>query len=465
MLVAFRVDHFVINITACIYAWLDFVNNIYQFSVCSGFYAEIKDEIKSQTADKSEYKDRYVYFVIYKSFSSVPFAVFSSFIVISLTYRSIINLMDYMLRNIGNATLQAKLTKQSKDSFCCNFLNVNDEHEMIYSKCDIDYVIDLLSGQSELVAKKSFKKLKKYTFSVAKVERKDFRAKVENILRKVLSWDNNFRFTSRYMNTLVVSLVVLYYFVLWITYTLAYWSVYLTTYLPDDLDFTNSEISVGDIFCSISDDFCIEELANFTQKLPVPDKIIQVLPWLRTSIIWVFAAPLIISPLICLLQVFLFSRDLKTHLKQLYKGDCDFVRSAEAIGNASIATASFHFGGYVTGYLVWGYLIIYVAIVALGLVILGIRIFLPPKFWLNLLLRIVPVITALIIKQIINKVASQIIFLNRNSKILAVNNFRAFNVFLYFNFFFDCFMGVVSAVIRLVKAVLLAIFMLPRKTY
>ena len=116
---------------------------------------------------------------------------------------------------------------------------------------------------------------------------------------------------------------------------------------------------------------------------------------------------------------------------------------------------------YATGYLIWGYFIIYVFTLLIGLGILFIRLFFPGKFWTDTILKLVPVIVAIIIKLIINNVASKFIFLNRNSKILAIDNFRAFNVFLYFNFFFDCFMGVVSAITRLVKSFFLAIFMLP----
>ena len=123
------------------------------------------------------------------------------------------------------------------------------------------------------------------------------------------------------------------------------------------------------------------------------------------------------------------------------------------------------FSRYVTGYLVWGYFIIYIFMLAIGVVILLMRIFLPANFWLNLLVQLIPVFVVILIKFIVQLSFTQFIFLNRSSKILAINNFRAFNVFLYFNFFFDCFMGAISAVIRLVKALLIAIFMLPSKMF
>ena len=74
-----------------------------------------------------------------------------------------------------------------------------------------------------------------------------------------------------------------------------------------------------------------------------------------------------------------------------------------------------------------------------------------------------PFIVAILAKGLVNKVAARFIFLNRKSKVLAVENFRAFNVFVYFNFFFDCFMGYISAIIRLLIAMVVAIFMIPSK--
>jgi len=96
-----------------------------------------------------------------------------------------------------------------------------------------------------------------------------------------------------------------------------------------------------------------------------------------------------------------------------------------------------------------------------GIAILFLRMFAGDIFFGDLALKLVPIICALIVKQIVNRVASRIIFLNRKSKILALDNFRAYNIFLYFNFFFDCFMGVVSALIRLGLSIGIALIMIP----
>ncbi len=53
-------------------------------------------------------------------------------------------------------------------------------------------------------------------------------------------------------------------------------------------------------------------------------------------------------------------------------------------------------------------------------------------------------------------------FLQKNTKILALDNFRAFNILL----FFDCFiLGIIEALIRLVKVVIFLILYMPRIAY
>ncbi len=169
-MVAFRLNHFIINLTACLYAWLDFINNTYQFSVCSGFYKEIGN-------DTNELNLRFTFFIIYKVLSSIPFAFFSSFIVISLTYRSFIELVDLILFKSEEKT--------SKQLFL-----VNDQHEIIYSKCDIDYVINLFENKrSGIKEKKIFKRIEHqqdHSYTLVKIERKNVLARLLNLTKIIL---------------------------------------------------------------------------------------------------------------------------------------------------------------------------------------------------------------------------------------------------------------------------------------
>jgi hypothetical protein len=116
---------------------------------------------------------------------------------------------------------------------------------------------------------------------------------------------------------------------------------------------------------------------------------------------------------------------------------------------------------YFVGYLIWGFFIDYIAGVLLAIVIVLLRIFVSFQLFLAIFLALIPAFTVLIFKQVVNFAASRFLFLNRESQLLALKNFRAFNIFLYFNFYLDCFMGLISAVIRLVQAVAISVFMMP----
>lgn len=48
---------------------------------------------------------------------------------------------------------------------------------------------------------------------------------------------------------------------------------------------------------------------------------------------------------------------------------------------------------------------------------------------------------------------------------MALKNLRLFFVFAYFNFFFDCFLGIVSCALRISKASFAALIFLPRLDY
>jgi hypothetical protein len=171
---------------ACIYAWSDFINNIYQFSICNGFYRDIYKE------DVDEVKRHWKYFFIYKSLSCIPFTVFSSFIVVSLTYRSIVEAFDYIFRRFlnkrPNKTAMRKHLK-NKDTFCCNLFDVDDEHEIIFCSYDFEYVLELFekNNTNESVMKKNFKRTKsKHAYCIECVELKTLDKKFK-IMDKILT--------------------------------------------------------------------------------------------------------------------------------------------------------------------------------------------------------------------------------------------------------------------------------------
>ena len=173
-MVAFRLNHCLINATACMYAWLDFFNNTYQFSVCNGFYKEIGPSKEAL----SELNRRYTFFTIYKVLSSIPFALFSSFIVVSLTHRSVIELLEFLL---------CKRQQEQKNN---SLFKVKDENEIIYSRCDIDYVIDLLDKRYSNFEHKSktmsLRTIESCEYTVVRVEKQNLMSRILGMSKYVL---------------------------------------------------------------------------------------------------------------------------------------------------------------------------------------------------------------------------------------------------------------------------------------
>ncbi|CAF3384875.1 unnamed protein product [Rotaria sp. Silwood1] len=55
--------------------------------------------------------------------------------------------------------------------------------------------------------------------------------------------------------------------------------------------------------------------------------------------------------------------------------------------------------------------------------------------------------------------------MDKHGETIGLNNLRSFFVFAYFNFFFDCFLGIVSCGLRVTKATIAAILFFPRLDY
>lgn len=121
------------------------------------------------------------------------------------------------------------------------------------------------------------------------------------------------------------------------------------------------------------------------------------------------------------------------------------------------------FISYVVGYLIFGYVLIYTIAVIIGAIIMGIRMFGGDELFYKIFLFAIPPITVLIVTQLINIFITKRVFIILDSKILAIDNFRAFNIYLYFYFYYDVFMGFLSSIIRLLKALAANVLMMPSK--
>ena len=333
--------------------WIDFTENIYQYGNCD-------TDLVSDT-DISETKRKIWYYMIYKILHSIPLSIFMSFIVISLTYRTFISLVDYIF-NYKSLLIKQNIKESSRDTCFCSICNVNDEHEIIYSKFDLDYVLNLFNRNDELFSGKNLTDIDLKNLN----EKLKFCKLIKNkksIFNKIYKPDRNFRFTSRYINSVLVTCVALYYFVLVFGYFVIIYTTVFSKYLSildksadkgkQLVDFFSSEQSIkyGDICGTIPELDCVDALKDITiyslPRFPKVESIIS--PRIKelasinfsNTIEAIFIVPIFAAYIICIIQMFLFVRESRLHLQQLYKGECEFIVKSKNLSNASIGKYKF----------------------------------------------------------------------------------------------------------------------------
>jgi hypothetical protein len=340
--------------------WIDFLINVFQYGKCEGIRAE------SEGADGAELGRRLWFFIAYKVLSAASLFIFSSFIVATLTYRTVLCMMDFCFMR-RSAAAKNRLREQSSDTIFCSLCNINDDNEILYCKHDMQHVLDLFDKTDDKINEKAmitttngpsyyrqeeeFSQLRRNkAFKYILIRKKSPEKGIWTLFRRFLyDWDDNFRFTTRFTSTMAVGIIALYYFFLFFLYIV----VLLVTAFESILgiffyylELGEIPINLYEIGCSLSPEFCteaIKDLGTITIKLPTDN--INFKFDLRESFLAVFLVPIFMSFLLSLLHVGLLIRETRDNIRALNKGKCDFVRNVSHIGKSNVAASSFHFGG------------------------------------------------------------------------------------------------------------------------
>ena len=335
VLVAFRINSFFVNFLTSIYMWIDFIENIYQYGKCESILIE-----SGNAESKTNLNDQLIYFMIYKILSTIPLAIFSSVIVVMLSYRSVINLIDFLL-NYRSPLMKEEMKCKNMDSFCYLLFGINDENELIYSRYDIDYVIDLLKTNKSNTTSQPLKpndgkylinlKRNKYYKIKSKVKETKLVQLLKTFTRNhIYDWDPTFRFTSRFVNTIIVANVALYYFFVYFLYFMyKKFASWVGKYIEELIrNAIKDGVNIGEFMCDLSENLCFEALKEVGYiQLPIPNRVKQTLSWsypnLKESITAVIIAPIFISLFVCLFQIVNLVKETRVHLRELYKGKCE----------------------------------------------------------------------------------------------------------------------------------------------
>lgn len=124
----------------------------------------------------------------------------------------------------------------------------------------------------------------------------------------------------------------------------------------------------------------------------------------------------------------------------------------------TIASDSLHFPGYLIAHLVYGYVLLFLAVFFV-VVVFKIFYYLPGAMQasINLLL---PIFILFTFKFVSIKYLVRTIFLRRDQQ--RITNLAPYYVISYFNFFFDCFLGLLACASRIWQTTIISMIRLPR---
>ena len=380
--------------------------------------------------------------IVYKVLFILPFTIFSSFIFVEQFYKSFKLLMNFCRKTKQTEHRRLSINK------CFSLFNVDDEIEIIFSQSDFNYVLNLVNKYQKskpnntkiTLSKQEIESLNdEYNYSRVVCIKQDSSRNIIKRLIKILNIydlinDDNFKFTSRFINTISVATVTLYYFVL----TLFYFYTIQTEQLINLYS------------------FAIIEFDEIEMLKPILEKLI-IIDYLRKIIL----IPIFVAAFFCYTQLFLLIVETKKYLIQIYKGKCEFISlSNKKMSKNNVGILSLSFGGYLVGFLIWGYLILYVFFLLIAILYYLIDNFVTFKLLIDTFYKyLIQFVVVFIIKYILRRIMIYS-FVKRNTQILALDNFRAYNIVLYFMFFFDLFLGFLNAVFRLLKGVLASVLMM-----
>ncbi|XP_041838110.1 STRA6-like [Melanotaenia boesemani] len=268
--------------------------------------------------------------------------------------------------------------------------------------------------------------------------------------RRVYEWDPYFKFPSRIIGTVIISLIGLY------TMTLADYS--LSDVAFDQLENWKNTLKPLVISCNQTEalGYMIPQLEEF---ISVARK-----SWLATTIL---------ASLNSVAYTFHILACYRKHLRRLWKGQKGFLPERFHNPRSAVSVASIaRYSGWQIAFTLWGYLIVHFvhflfALLFAYVVVLPIMHGTALSMFSNLGLIILTIgmVICLVILQI---VLVQVFFLQDKmsptdkEKPLALNNRKAFHCFNYFFFYYNVVMGISTCIIRLLLSIVVGTWLVSR---
>jgi hypothetical protein len=172
----------------------------------------------------------------------------------------------------------------------------------------------------------------------------------------------------------------------------------------------------------------------------------------------------ILSVILYCIHIFNGLKKIQRDMILAYGGKYIDIPPRHNFSNNELMTKCLHFSGYLCGYTAWGFIIFY-KLTFFTCLILRLWIRYDSRWFQHILAVCLPFVLIYLVKSIVISLLSEFVFLQNFGRTPSLNNRRIYFIFNYFNFFFDCFLGVLSCFIRVSKSILAGILFMGRLDY
>ncbi|CAF3706454.1 unnamed protein product [Rotaria socialis] len=183
------------------------------------------------------------------------------------------------------------------------------------------------------------------------------------------------------------------------------------------------------------------------------------------DLIQVYLIAITITLTIIINQLFVMLVAIRRNLLQAFRGDDCEIPQRTPSDSIEQTGSSVHFAGYFIGYLLWGYMLVGVLAMIIALIGCSFIRFGSVRFVEYILKSAIPILLIIGFKGYLNDLLSQYVFLHQDGNTLSLKNRRLFMVFVYFNFFLDAFLGLISSITRIGRSIIGGILYMCRLDY
>ncbi|XP_025079486.1 stimulated by retinoic acid gene 6 protein-like [Pomacea canaliculata] len=313
------------------------------------------------------------------------------------------------------------------------------------SKDSMDKIKECYAG---LHVRKLFRKPKVKKPVVGKLAA--MKAAVKRLLsRFVYRRKKGFRYPARMLSVMIVGMIVVY--------ILAF---QLFLEVPRDIE------GVRDlVWTSVDESIGWEESEDDDDLTKLARTLLLLFCYFLDIVIISITVGLSLALLLCLLNILHSLSSYRATILALYRGDHSHIPPPDAGSYVNYCVNSIKYGGFQVAYIVWAFFVQF-GVLSLICFALGVLIQVLSLGYKELLLAaleyIWPIVLVTIILMVVQKLLAKFVFLQKKGLHLALDNRYCYFIFTYFMFFYNIFLGLVSCLLRIVKAFVLGIAFLGR---